>query len=295
MKLNFLPCLVFMLGLCKAPTLLADPHQAWQVWRAKYESSLTSHDGWLSLAGLYWLNPGINTLGSAPTNQHRFPQHAPAHVGEIHVDEQTLLLKSALSELTINEQRLSQAVLRIDDPTRVKFGQFEFFLIEREQKLALRLIDHDSPNRRNFVGTRFFPFKHEALITGHLSPHPTPQIIQVATVYGTTRNEQSAGWIEFTIEGETQRLEAVDYGENSPLYLFFSDATSGHTTYPAGRYLQVDRADSNGQIMIDFNRSYNPPCAYTPYATCPLTPPQNRLKVPIIAGELDYSPPNSVK
>ena len=288
--MNKIKSLLFIIlgGLSISAYANSNPHDDWQQWRNSYEKSLTGKGGWLSLAGLYWLNQGLNTLGSAPDNHHQLPQSAPAYVGEIIIDQSHILFKRLHQETLIDGEPKELAPLSVLPPTQVNFGHFEFFIIEREKKLALRLLNNNSPQAKRFRGTRFMPFNPDGIVPAKLQPHSSPQTMQVATVYGTTRTEQSAGWIVFEIMGSQQRLEAVDYGADSPLYLFFSDATTGETTYSAGRYLEVNRPDQQGNLTIDFNRAYNPPCAFTPYATCPLTPPQNRLNVAIKAGELDY-------
>jgi len=287
-KINALLFLLFSSLFCLSVHADEYSYDGWLTWKQEYDQSLAARDGWLALAGLYWLEPGVNTLGSAKKNHHRFPANAPRKVGQIIVDENTIQFESALTDLTIDGETRRHSILSTEPPTRVAFGQFEFFVIERENKFALRLIDTQSPRSQSFSGTRFMPYQPQAIIQAKLIPHDKPTQMSVATVYGTTRQETSAGWLEFKLAGKLQRIEAVDYGEDSPLYLFFSDATSGETTYDAGRYLKVDWPDKNGDTVIDFNRAYNPPCAYTEYATCPLTPPQNRLEIGINAGELDY-------
>ena len=261
---------------------------SWLSWQAEYNEKISGNDGWLKLAGLYWLEDGENTVGSDASNKHRFPSKSPDFVGNIKIKNGSLLFETTLEKLLVDGEPRKSALLSVEKNTRVTFNDFEFFIIERELGFAIRLIDTKATAADNYKGALFMPFDNDWLITAKLVPHKKPQTINVATVYGTTRKEKSAGWIEFVIAGKTHKLEAVDYGEDSPLYLFFSDETSGETTYPAGRYLQFDRPDNTGKTIVDFNRAYNPPCAFTPYATCPLTPPQNRLQIAINAGELDY-------
>ncbi|MCW9000708.1 MAG: DUF1684 domain-containing protein, partial [Kangiellaceae bacterium] len=162
---------------------------------------------------------------------------------------------------------------------------YEFFILKREKGFAIRLIDTTPLAEKDF--TRFIPFDEKWIVTArHVAPKPE-QKIRMATVYGTTREDYSAGYLEFQINGELQRLEAVDYGPGEPMYIMFSDTTNGESTYSAGRYIKVGWPNEKGITLVDFNRAYNPPCAYTLYATCPLTPKQNRLEIAINAGELD--------
>jgi len=264
----------------------------WQLWKQQYDKDLTGYGGWLSLAGLYWLEPGSNTLGSGTGNTHQFPSHAPKQVGTILVNQKQVVFDSQLDKISINHKPIKSGVLSVKDATPVNFDAFEFFVIEREGNLAIRLIDNNSPAANTFKGSKFYTFDNQAIIKGKLVPHQKPTIINVATVYGTNRKEKSAGMVHFEYKGSKGSLEVVDYGETSPLYLFFSDLTNGETTYDAGRYLKFKRADKNGNVILDFNRAYNPPCAFTEYATCPLTPPQNRLNFAIKAGELNYKKEN---
>ncbi|TQV72888.1 DUF1684 domain-containing protein [Aliikangiella marina] len=260
----------------------------WQQWKTDYEKGLKGKGGWLSLAGLYWLEPGENSLGSDSSNEHRFPAHAPKQVGIIQVKNKQVFFESRLNNLMIDGQIKKSAILSIKEATPVSFENFEFFVIEREGNYAIRLIDNNSPIANSYHGSKFYPFDQSAIVKAKLTPHKEPTIISVATVYGTNRKEKSAGFVDFTYKGKKGRLEVVDYGPDSPLYLLFGDTTNGKDTYDAGRYLKFARPDESGKILLDFNRAYNPPCAFTDYATCPLIPPQNRLSFSIEAGEKNY-------
>lgn len=285
-KQSFLLALI----LIYPDTLIASDYNqsTWREWQKEYNQSLIGKDGWLRLAGLYWLEPGNNTLGSADHNMHRFPADAPLEIGSINLYQDKLIFKTKDTNVLVDGKKIDLALLSSTDTTRVKFSHYEFFALQREGKFALRLVDNKINLESKFAGSRFMSFDQSLVVKATLVPRNTPQTINVATVYGTNRKEKSAGWIEFNVNNTIQRIEAVDYGRDLPLYLFFSDLTNGETTYDAGRYLKVEWPDKNGATIVDFNRAYNPPCAYTPYATCPLTPPQNRLNVPIKAGELNY-------
>lgn len=263
-------------------------HSDWQLWKNDYNNELRGKGGWLSLAGLYWLETGTNTLGSAPSNQHRLPKSAPKSVGTIKIDNHQIFFKSSLDKISINNTPNKSGRLSVKEATPVTFDTFEFFIIEREGKYAVRLIDNNSLAAKTFKGSNFYSFDEKSVIKAKLIPNTKPTTINIATVYGTNRKEKSAGLVHFNYQGNKATLEAVDYGEDSPLYLFFSDSTNSKTTYGGGRYLKFKRPDKNGNIILDFNRCYNPPCAFTNYATCPLPPPQNRLAFAIEAGELNY-------
>lgn len=259
----------------------------WEKWRSEYDQTIVGKGGWLSLAGLYWLNQGKNTIGSGKQNTHQFPTNAPISVGTLEVLNDSVIFTTNNEDVRVDSKPLLEAELSIKNRTLVTFGNFEFYVIKREIGFAVRLINNTAKKILSFKGTRFTPFDQSWIVSAKLIQHKTPQTFKVPTVYGTTREDKSAGWLEFTIDGKVQRLQAVDYGKDSLLYVMFSDATSGDTTYGAGRYIEIEWPDKNGHTLIDFNRAYNPPCAYTNYATCPLTPRQNRLQVAIKVGELD--------
>lgn len=261
--------------------------ESWNKWKKDYELSLTGKSGWLSLVGLYWLTEGENSIGSAKKNQHIFPNNTPAFVGNIAVRKGKLKFDSHASHILVNGQPLKHSMLSVDDRTLVTFGNFEFYIIKREKGFAVRLIENNSNIATNFTGTRYIPFNDAWVLPAKLRLSKQIDTLKIPTVYGTIREEKSAGWLEFEIANKTYQLQAVDYGKESPMYVMFSDRTSGYTTYGAGRYVEVDWPDENGNTFIDFNRAFNPPCAYTSFATCPLTPKQNRLKIKINAGELD--------
>ena len=191
------------------------------------------------------------------------------------------------NKVLVNSQSVDTSSLSVEDKTVVSFNQYEFHLIKREIGYALRLIDNSMDKSKLFKGTKFYPFNQSWVVPARLIQHESPRTIRIPTVYGTIRNDDSAGWLEFDIRGTKHKLQAVNYGKESPMYVMFSDKTSGDVTYGAGRYLEVNWPDENGNTYIDFNRAYNPACAFTNYATCPLTPPQNRLTIDILAGELD--------
>jgi uncharacterized protein (DUF1684 family) len=162
------------------------------------------------------------------------------------------------------------------------------FVIERGGKYAIRLKDKNSKMRREFTGLKWYPVKPEYRITATFNPYEPPKQIPVPNILGQTESLPSPGYVTFTLKGKTVRLEPVlESPDDKELFFIFRDGTSGDTTYPSGRFLYADMP-VQGKVVLDFNKAYNPPCAFTPYATCPLPPPANRLKVNIEAGELNY-------
>ena len=271
-----------------APSAIAKSYKHWwQEWQQDYEKEVSGPGGWLSLAGLYWLEQGDSTLGSAEDNDHLFPKDTPAHLGKISVLKDKVIFSTTLDSVKVAGKPIKSVQLSEKDETKVHFDHYEFFILKREKGYAIRLVDTTPQKDTNF--TQFMPFDDNWIVTArYVAPAPE-QKIRMATVYGTTRENYSAGFVEFKVNGDSQRLEAVDYGPNEPMLILFTDTTNDETTYSAGRYIKVGWPNKKGNTLIDFNRAYNPPCAYTEYATCPLAPRQNRLEIPIRAGELNVS------
>ncbi len=248
--------------------------KAWNKWSANKPAEENS---WLTLAGLYWLKPGISSIGSAASNTHRFPPGMPAEMGHVELNDSGVFFLPNASNVKIK--------LQADSDSEVLFDHFAFKIIERESTFAIRLQDFKNPAIKKFKGKFYFPWQSDFIINAKFISEDKPKNLQIQTFYGTLRPMPAAGWIEFEINGKTQRLHAVDGGENEPMFVMFKDATSERTTYGAGRYLYVERPDKNGKMVINFNRAYHPPCAITIYATCPLPPKSNHLKIQITAGE----------
>ncbi len=257
----------------------------WKKWVADREQRMSSSNGWLSLAGLYWLNEGDNTLGSASHNQHIFPATAPPSIGNIRVNGDKISFRITANNILVDNQKIDEAKLSVKNATQVTFGSFSFFIIQREKGYAIRLKDSKNPALNDFKGLDFYAYNPALLLSAKLIKSSEPKKLLIQTVYGTFRHEDSAGWVVFKVDGTSYRLQAVDSGPDTPLFIMFTDATSEKQTYGAGRYIDIPRADKNGHTVIDFNYAYNPPCAFTHFATCPLPPRSNRLKLAIKAGE----------
>ncbi len=264
--------------------LLSAPER-WEKWTLDREQRIGGPNGWMSLAGLYWLNEGNNTIGSDPGNQHRFPEKAPAFIGNVVVKGDTVSIEVKDPGVLVNGKKTIFALLSVKDGTKVTFGRFSFFIIKREKGYAIRLRDSQNPALKTFKGLYFYDYNPGWVKKAKLIKNKSPQKLMIQTVYGTFRHQDSAGWVEFTHKGKTYRLQAVDSGPKEPLFIMFTDGTSEKETYGAGRYIDLPGADENGNTVIDFNYAYNPPCAFTHFATCPLPPRSNKLKVNIKAGE----------
>lgn len=259
-------------------------------WREQAERSLRADDGWLTVAGLFWLKEGDNRLGSGKGNEIELPAgSAPARAGVIRFQSGKAELQIAPGvRAALNGKPVVSAVMRPDSdgkPDVLTLGDLSLFVIQRGDRFGIRLKDKNSRFRRNFTGRKWFPVKEDYRVTARFEPHARPRQISIPNVLGQIEKMASPGRVVFRWKGQEVSLEPVASGER--LWFIFRDRTSGKETYPAGRFLYSE-APRDGKVVLDFNQAYNPPCAFTPYATCPLPPRQNWLPVRIEAGELTY-------
>ena len=282
-------CLLFAALLLAA----SDPgYQSQMVnWRRNYETGLKKENGWLAVAGLFWLKDGQNRFGSASANEIRLPPRAPAQAGsfELHEGKVWLNIERGI-DIQLNGKPAAARYLAPDSaeaPDMITLGNLAMQVLVRGQRYGIRLWDNGSPARRNFPGLGWIPVKEDYRITADFVAYPEPKMIPIADVLGETTPTPSPGYAVFTLRSKQYRLEPVT--EDNQLFFMFRDLTSGKQTYPAGRFLYAEMP-RNGKVVLDFNRAHNPPCAYTAYATCPLPPQQNSLTVRIEAGELNFKP-----
>ncbi|MGA7255186.1 MAG: DUF1684 domain-containing protein [Terracidiphilus sp.] len=268
-------------------------------WRTERERELTAPDGWLTLVGLDWLKPGFNSIGSAPDNQIRI-EGAPPHVGLFTVSGSTLQLLAPTGGfpegLMLDGKPAREGELSADQakPSTLTWRTLTMVILPRGGRFALRTKDSGSPARTAFRGLHWYPPDLRYAVTAQWTPYNPPHILKIPTVIGTTLDLPAPGVAEFTLDGKTLRLEPVlESPHDTALFFILRDTTSTSTTYEAARFLRAVFPDHGlsqpGTLVLDFNQLYNPPCAYTPYATCPLPPEQNRLPVAIAAGEQRYA------
>lgn len=261
-------------------------------WHAARIARLTAPNGWLSLVGLEWLKPGENRLGSAADNDIVLAK-APAHLGTIAWAEDGALSISLdkNSGVAIDGKVETDAVLRDDShviPTTIAFGSVNFIAVDRDGRKGLRVRDSEAETRVQFAGIERFPIDPAWRIVAGWQPLNPPFQLATGTVIGTIENYPAPGKAVFEREGQRFELyPVIEVPGDTQLFLIFADATSGKETYGAARFLYADMP-RDGRIVLDFNKAYNPPCAFTPYATCPLAPPENRLALRVVAGELKY-------
>ncbi|HWY48584.1 MAG TPA: DUF1684 domain-containing protein [Bryobacteraceae bacterium] len=258
-------------------------------WRAQHEAELKAEDGWLTVSGLFWLKEGINRAGSSATSEIALPR-GPAEVGafELHRGKTTFRAGPGVA-VKVNGKPVGEAALVKSDadgkPDLVRFDAFTLFVIHRGERYAIRLKDTESASRKEFTGLHWFPVKESYRVVAKFVPYQPPKIITIPNILGETEQDTSPGYVVFTLDGQSLRLDPVV--EDDQLFFIFHDLTSGKGTYPPGRFLYTD-LPRNGEVVMDFNQAQNPPCAFTAYATCPLPPKQNRLPARIEAGELNY-------
>ena len=259
-------------------------------WRAERLASLTGESGWLSLIGLFWLKEGKNTFGSEPANDIVLPKDkVPARAGAFTLANGVLTFETSQpNTFMINGEPVTSAQLRNDTedkPTIIAINSLTFQIIKRGDKLGLRVKDKNNSDRANFKGLEYFPADLKWRIDARFEAYNPPKPMPILNLLGMESDEPSPGAVVFEVNGKTYRLDAMTEKDEPRFFMIFADDTRGKDTYGAGRYLYVDPPDGNNHLVIDFNKAYSPPCAFTNYATCPLPPKQNVLSLAIDAGE----------
>ena len=260
-------------------------------WHKEREASLKSEEGWLALAGLFWLEEGGNSFGSAEGNDIVFPEgKIAAKAGTfILADDEVKLEVNDTTTILVNDAKVKQAVVYAPGMAHaplMKHGSLSWFVIKRGEKYGIRLRDTQSKARQNFKGITRYPVTENWKLEAVLEPTPFPKQIAITNVLGQTSQENSPGTLVFKVDGQEHRLDALEEGDK--LFIIFADKTNGTETYGAGRYLYAGKPDADGKTILDFNKATNPPCAFVPYATCPLPPKQNFLSIKVPAGEKAY-------
>ncbi len=258
-------------------------------WRKQAEVRLKAEDGWLAVAGLFWLKEGENTAGSGAGSGLVLPASAPARLGVFTFSGgKTTFRAEPGVRATINGAVVAAAAMKSDaegQPDVLVAGDLSMFVIKRGNRYAIRLRDKNSTMRREFTGRHWFPAEARYRVLAKWEPYVPVKTLPVPNILGETEKLPCPGVAVFRLGGKELRLEPVLEGDR--LFFIFRDRTAGKKTYGAGRFLYAALA-KDGTVELDFNKAYNPPCAFTPFATCPLPPKQNQLPVEIPAGELNY-------
>ena len=261
-------------------------------WRADREARLKADDGWLTVAGLFFLGEGGNTFGASPLNDIVL-RTGPETAGVFTLRDGSITVRAREGKtVAVDGRQVSAAQLwpyeGRERPT-ITLGPLTLFGHYSGARLAIRMRDRDSDIRRTFGGLRWFPVDETYRVRGRFVPHDEPLTLELPNILGDIEAFRSSGTVTFTVGGQELTMTAVDSGNR--LWFIFRDLTSGRETYPAARFLYApapEYADADGWTTLDFNQAYNPPCAFNPHTTCPLPPLENRLPVRIEAGELDY-------
>lgn len=260
-------------------------------WRQQYQATITADDGWLTVTGLFWLHDGDNHFGSDPLGDIVLPgKSVPPQVGTFTLHNGKVIVHGRPGvKLVLSGKAVDSAELHADVPDeRLQLSDFSLFLHASGTRLGIRVKDKNSKARREFSGLHWFPIDPSYRVVAKWEPYPMPKTTPTQNIVGDFDPYVMIGQVEFTLQGKSYKLEA---SENTPgtgtLFIVFRDLTSGHQTDAAARFM-VTAAPKSGTVELDFNKAYNPPCAFTAYATCPLPSPGNRMRLAILAGEKNY-------
>jgi uncharacterized protein (DUF1684 family) len=262
----------------------------WHQARAEY---LKKPKGWLNLEGLFWLHKGVNTFGKSRTADCFYDNAAfPAILGSFIYEGDSVSWKNEKGQSI----KIDNNPYTIERPVTVfktngisaemDWSNFSWVVIKREDKIGIRFRNYKAKTLTDFHGLSYFPVNIQWKVKAKLV-QPTQDFLMISNIIGQTTAQKNAGKLVFSVDGNTYSLDAIDEGDKT-LFVAFADKTTGNTTYGAGRFIDVEKPDAEGNTFIDFNKAYNPPCAFTPFATCPLPPSQNRLQLNIEAGEKNY-------
>lgn len=260
-------------------------------WHNQRIVNLRKETGWLNLAGLYWLKDGENKFGSGKNNDIVFPEgKAPDTIGSLFLKDSivTISVKTDVKVISAGKQVSNLQLLndQQNNTTILEYSSLRWFIIKRGAKYGIRLRDLEAPLVKSFKDINTYPINSDWKLETKLEPFKHPMKIEVPNILGMKEEENSPGLLVFNKDGVEYKLLPVE--EGNKYFLIFADETSGIETYGAGRFLYADKVDSNGLTILDFNKAYNPPCAFTHFATCPLPPRQNHLKLSITAGEKKF-------
>ena len=263
---------------------------AWQQTRL---ATLTGENGWLNLEGLYWFEPGSYSFGSAETNDLVFPAALPDQIGTFVFEGDSIWVTIAPGVNVLHKgEPVHTLTMRSDttgEATVLTYGTYQWYVIDRDHRTGIRLRNLDSEHAKQFPGVETYALDSTWRVDAILEPFDTLRTISVPTILGTVRPNKSPGRLAFSLKDQSLHLTPVL--SEGKLFLIFADQTTGQYTYGGGRFMYAALPDSTGHTVIDFNRAYNPPCAFSAYSTCPQPPPENRLPISITAGEKMYKKP----
>ena len=278
-------------ALTPAPKTTLPPadYVAWQKQRIE---NLTAEKGWLTLIGLHWLEVGKFTLGSGADQQIRLSA-GPEKLGTIERKASGELIFVANAPVLINGVAAKAEVALSTDkdgakPTEVSIGTLSFLAIDRGGKIGLRVKDSEAKTRTAFMGLDYFAYQPALKIVARYEAYPKPRMLEVATIIGTVEPTPNPGRAKFSVAGKNYSFELLEGSDAAHYFTIFGDQTNGRETYGMARFLAGAVDAKNKTVTLDFNTAYNPPCAFTEYATCPMPPAGNRIAAKVTAGEKAY-------
>jgi uncharacterized protein (DUF1684 family) len=277
---------VAVFAACRKPSPAEESYvRSIEQWRSGRIARLEKPDGWLSLAGLSWLKAGENSVGADRASDVVLPASAPVKAGTIELEGGKTRWVPAASSAPGPMPLVSDAE---GDPTVLRFGSVSFFVIQRGDRTGVRIRDSDSAIRRSFKGLEHYPVSPEWRFEARFIPYDPPKHVTVPTILGFPEDDVAPGEIEFTYRGKAYRVMPILEQGSDEMFIIFGDRTNAKTTYGGGRFVYAPFA-KDGKTVLDFNKAYNPPCVFTPYATCALPPPANHLPFEVTAGEKMYA------
>ena len=289
---------VFFSGACRKPAASFDEaahKKEIEKWQSDRLAGLKKEDGWLTLVGLFWLNEGENKFGSDSSNVVVLPkERAPGLAGWLTLEHGRVRLKTSPGvEITSGGKPVTSMDLKDDNddsgPTVLKLGTLIINVVKRGERIGVRVKDTESQTRREFKGLEYYPIDPKWRIEARFERYQPPKTIPITNVLSMTDDETSPGALAFEVGGKTYRIDPILEKGETDYFVMIADGTTGSETYGAGRYLYVSPPDASGKVVIDFNKAYSPPCAFTNFATCPLPPRQNHLPFRVEAGEKKYA------
>jgi uncharacterized protein len=257
-------------------------------WRQEVDNNLRRENGWLALAGLFWLRKGTNVIGSDTESDILLPKRAPARLGTFEFDGNNVTLNVEASlPVEVNGVFATSALLDADQedvPSFITFSDMRMVVVRRSKGVGIRLWDNTREARRLFPSRQWYPVKEEFRVFATYTRYDVPKVVKMPDILGAILDEPMQGFVSFELNGKKHELMVEELADHR-LFIQFMDLTNNQRTYPSGRYHYTD-AHNHGSVFIDFNKAYSPPCAFTEYATCTFPPQENRLDVAIEAGEI---------
>ncbi len=257
-------------------------------WRAKKQNDVAGENGWLALAGLCWLKPGRNLVGSNPMCEVVLPERAPTFLGIIEMSGKTVRLQVAEGvQVQVNGKPVRKAVLKSSKdlkPSYITWNDLRMVVHEHAGRYSIRIWDNHRRRELTLPLLKWFPINKRFRFNARYTPYPEPKISQQPDTFGETVEDRLDGYVTFHFEGKTYKLDVTEMKDHK-LFIKFRDLTSNKETYPPSRYMYTEPVQ-DGKVTLDFNFAYSPPCAFTEYATCIFAPQQNQLPFRVEAGEI---------